>query len=75
MFHLSHTLLSKLNQILTQANITFGLIITSFRYEQRYGTDAYLSKALGASSISDEISREINSKYNVSDSNRRYVGE
>lgn len=45
------------------------------RYEQRYGTDAYLAKALGANKISDEINREINTKYNVNDSNRKYVGE
>lgn len=46
-----------------------------FRYEQRYGTDGFLAKALGANKISDEINREINTKYNVNDSNRKYVGE
>lgn len=46
-----------------------------FRYEQRFGTDAYLAKALGSTKISDEINREINTKYNVNDSNRKYAGE
>ncbi|XP_037030754.1 uncharacterized protein CG45076-like isoform X8 [Bradysia coprophila] len=70
----TNSLLRKVHTNVQRAH-SVSPISYSSKYEQRYGTDAYLAKALGASRISDEINREINTKYNANDSNRKYVGK